>query len=550
MIRLLIAICLMGSVAIPNSAIAVNLPNVFGDHMVLQRDKPVRLWGSAKPGEKLFIRFAGQSVNAVAGDDGQWSVTFKPMKASFDGRELVVEATSGKVVLADVLVGEVWMCGGQSNMEFVLRSSRNADVEIPSANSPGIRFLRIPHVARTEPQKDFPVEDTKGKWQLCMPPEVENCTAVGYYFAVRLRRRLNVPVGFIDTSWGGTMAQHWVPKDVLVKFPEMKPYIDDFDKALRTWKDGGGAPGAKRRYEADVKAWEVKNAEPKSKGERRPRRPKFKSYTSPADKHQPGGMYNGMIAPLAGLSLRGVLFYQGENNSFGESWKPFHRTFPAVISSWRKAFADENLPFGILQIPGWSSRRSMTYDMNHHTNIIREIQFLTWRRTPNTGLVVTFDTNTSQSIHPSHKAPVGERAARWALAEAYGVKGWHSSQPLQWQGPVYKSMAINDGKIIVTFQKGADHGLVLARGDDCGFYIAGKDRQFHHASARVVKDNKLEIWCEEVPQPVAARYGWSNLPAGWLMNNRGLPAYPFRTDTWPMTPHQSTGSYQVDVPEK
>ncbi len=338
-----------------------------------------------------------------------------------------------------------------------------------------------------------------------------------------------------------------MPKDVLRNFPEMKPYIDEFDTALRAWIDGGRAPGAKSRYEADVKAWESKRAEAKSKGEREPRRPSSSAYTSPADKHQPGGMFNGMIAPLAGFALRGALFYQGENNSFGVSWKPFGKTFPAVIAAWRKAFGDQNLPFGIIQIAGWSNRRTMTYDMNHHTNIVREIQFLTWRRTPHTGLIVTFDTNTSQGIHPSYKVPVGERSARWALAEVYGAKRWQSDQPVEWRGPVYKSMAIEKGKITVTFEAGDNQGLVLARDDECGFYIAGKDREFHHARARVVKDGKLEVWSEEVPEPVAARYGWSNLPAGVLMNRRGLPAYPFRTDAWPLTPHQSTGSYEVDA---
>ncbi len=206
MTRLLIALCLMGAVPAGARAGDLDLPNIFGDHMVLQRDKPVRLWGWAKPGEKLSVRFAGQSLSAVADADGNWSATLKPMKANFDGRELVVEAPSGKVVLADVLVGEVWICGGQSNMEFTLRGSRNADIEVPSANSPAIRFIRVPHVAWMEPQKDFPVENPQrsdGGWRLCKPPEVENCTAVGYYFALRLNRRLGVPVGLIDTSWGG-----------------------------------------------------------------------------------------------------------------------------------------------------------------------------------------------------------------------------------------------------------------------------------------------------------------------------------------------------------
>jgi len=539
----------LSAAALPARA-EVRLPNIFGDHMVLQREKPVGVWGWAEPGEKVTVRFAGQAKPAVADDKGNWSVKLDAIEASADGRELLVEAASGKVALADVLVGEVWLCGGQSNMEWTLRSTRDADVEMPCANYPAVRFIRLPHVARLEPQTDFPVEGPKrpeGNWRLCTTQQVDNCTGVGYYFGRRLHRHLGVPVGLIDTSWGGTMAQHWVSKDTLRKFPEVKPYFDKFEGRLKAWIDGGREEGAKRRYEADLKAWEKQRAEAKAKGEREPRKPNVNAYQNPADKGQPGGMFNGMIAPLAGLAIRGVLFYQGENNSFTVGWKPFPKTFPAVIADWRKAFADEGLPFGIIQIAGWSNRRSMTYDMNHHTNIVREVQFLTWRRAANTGLIVTFDTNSTQGIHPRRKLPVGERAARWALAEVYNVKRWGTDQPLEWRGPVYKAMAVEEGKIIITFEEGTNRGLVLDQDVESGFYVAGKDREFHHARARILKNpDRLQVWSDDVPEPVAVRYGWSNLPMGGLMNSRELPAYPFRTDAWPLVPHQSTGEYVVD----
>ncbi|NQT38004.1 MAG: hypothetical protein HQ581_10970 [Planctomycetes bacterium] len=527
----------------------VTLPKIFGPRMILQCDKPVRVWGWAAAGEEVTVRFADQSKTTTADPQGDWSVTLEPIAASFEGRELVTEGSSNKITLADVLVGEVWLCGGQSNMELQLRSSRDADLEMASADYPAIRFIRLPHIARLEPQKDFPVENPdnpQGNWRVCTPEQVDNCTAVGYHFARRLHRRLKVPVGLIDTSWGGTMAQHWVSKETLRPIPEMKPYIDKFETALNTWIDGGREEGAKRRYEADVKAWEKKRAEAQAAGEREPGKPNAGAYENPADKHQPGGMFNGMIEPLKHFALRGALFYQGENNSFGESWKPFYRTFPAVIADWRRAFADAELPFGIIQIAGWSNRRSMPYDMNHHTNIVREIQFLTWRRTPGTGLIVTFDTNSNGSIHPSRKMPVGQRAARWALAEVYEAKAWQSNRPIEWRGPVYQSVEIAGGKMVVTFEEETSRGLRLDQDDECGFYIADTDREFHHARARVVADNRLEVWSEDVAEPVAVRYGWSNLPAGGLMNGRELPAYPFRTDTRPMVPHQSTGAYEVE----
>ncbi|MEM7392717.1 MAG: sialate O-acetylesterase, partial [Verrucomicrobiota bacterium] len=485
----------------------------------------------------------------TAGEDGRWLTELEPLAADAEPRHLTVATATEKKVIKDVLVGDVWICGGQSNMEWTLRGSRDADIEIQSADFPGLRFIRLPKLARMEPEDDFPVASTnspEGNWRLCTADQVENCTAVGYYFGKRLHRRLKVPIGLIDTSWGGTMAQHWVTKKTLRDMPEMASYFETFESALKTWNDGGGEAGAKKRYEDDLKTWEEARAKAKAEGQREPRRPNANNYTTPAEKRQPAGMLNGVLMPVRNCTIKGVLFYQGENNSFGESWKPFPKTFPAVISDWRRIFRDESLPFGIVQIAGWSNRRSMTYDMNHHCNVVREIQFNTWRKTENTGLIVTFDTNSSQSIHPGRKLPVGERAARWALAEVYRTKAY-GHRPLEWRGPVYRSMDVVDKKIVISFEEGTAEGLVLDQDVEVGFYIAGEDQVFKHARARTDRGKKqLIVWHDDIPEPVAVRYGWSNLPAGGLMNRRELPAYPFRTDAWPMTPHQSTGSY---VPE-
>ena len=203
----------------------------------------------------------------------------------------------------------------------------------------------------------------------------------------------------------------------------MEPYLAQFESALKVWKDGGGEAGAKKRLAEDNAAWEKKREEAKAKGEKEPRgRPNHNNYTDPATKGQPGGMYNGVLMPIASYTVRGAVFYQGENNSFTVGWKPFPETFPAVIADWRKAFDNPTMPMALIQIAGWSTRRSMTYDMNHHTNIVREVQHLTWERTPHTGLIATYDTNSNGSIHPGRKLPVGERTARWALAEVYDVK--------------------------------------------------------------------------------------------------------------------------------
>jgi sialate O-acetylesterase len=530
---------------LPPVTAQLRLPNVFGDRMVLQRDKPVPVWGLAAAGAKVSVRFAGQDVAGTADRTGRWRVVLRGMRANATGAELIVASGTEQRRLSDVLVGEVWVCGGQSNMEWSLRASRDADVEVPSANFDRIRFLRLPKVARSTPQEDFAVENPNsavGNWRKAIASQVENCTAVGYYFARRLHRRLGVPIGLIDTSWGGTMAQHWVTKASLRPIAEMAPYLEKHAARVEAWVAGGGAAGARLRFERDLKEWEVKRDAAKSKGEREPRRPNGNAYDNPADQGQPGGMWNGVGAPIARFAIRGVLFYQGENNSFNVGWKPFPFTFPRIISDWRTAFRDPKLPFGIIQIAGWSNRRSMTYDMNHHTNIVREVQFLTWRRTPHTGLIVTYDTNTNGSIHPARKLPVGERSARWALAEVYGQQS--RGKPIEWHGPVYESMQVVKDRVVLAFEAESSRGLRLDRDVDVGFYIAGEDRVFHHARARVVKA-QVEVWSTAVPKPVAVRYAWSNLPMGGLMNGRELPAYPFRTDSWPLVPHQSTGEYRV-----
>ncbi|MBE86628.1 MAG: hypothetical protein CMO69_02695 [Verrucomicrobiales bacterium] len=529
----------------------LSLANTFSDGIVLQREKPINVWGHANPEQPVTLKFGEETKTTKSNSKGQWSIKIGPLMASSEPRAMTIKSEDSEIRVVDILVGEVWVCGGQSNMAWTLRGSTDADIEISSANFPEIRFLKLPNVASPREQDDFPLgkpTDWIGKWQKAVTPEVQNCSAVAYYFAKRLHRQLKVPVGIIENSWGGTMAQHWCNKNTLKKIPEMAEDIKKFDKTYQEWIDGGEEKGAQKRLAKDLADWEKKNAEAKAKGNKEPRKPNANQYKNPGDGRQPAGMYNGSLLPIANTTIRGILFYQGENNSFGTSWKPFYRTFPALISDWRNAFRDPNIPFGIIQIAGWSNRRSMEYDMNHHCNVIREIQLDTWLNTANTGLIATYDTNSNGSIHPGRKLPVGERSARWALSEVYTVNKFGSNEPLEWQGPVFKEVKFESGKAFVTFEKGTDRGLRLDQDVDVGFVLAGNDKKFHHAKARITqskedKKAQVEIWCDEVKDPVAVRYAFSNLPIGGLMNAREIPAYPFRSDDWPMTPHQSTGSY-------
>ena len=528
----------------------LSMPNIFGDGMILQRDKPIHVWGWSAPGSSVTLSFGSQNLVSRADDKGMWSVQLKPMEASGLGRNLVVKSGSESLTFKDVLLGDVWICGGQSNMEWSLRATRDADLEIDSANSSGIRFIRLPKIASVTPKKDFSKKspnNPEGNWRKAITAEVENCTGVGYYFARRLHRVLKVPIGLVDVSWGGTMAQHWCAKDTLRGIKELEPYFDKFETAMNEWEKGGGEDGAKKRYELALESYKLERQKwEKNKDGRPPRGPNPNAYSDPAQKAQPGGMFNGMILPIAKLSIKGALFYQGENNSFTVGWKPYYKTLPSVIRDWRRAFGQQNLPFGIIQIAGWSNRRSMTYDMNHHCNVIREVQHITWQRTPNTGLIVTYDTNSNGSIHPGRKSPIGERSARWALSEVYRYKSDGGRKELEWMGPVYESHKISNGKIVINFAEKTSRGLRLDQDVEVGFYIAGEDREFHEARARVDSGKgTVIVWHEDIVKPVAVRYAFSNLPCGGLMNAREIPAYPFRTDNWPITPHQSTGSYLV-----
>lgn len=549
-VSFILAFAFSATLCIAAPATDLRLPHIFGSGMVLQQGKPVSIWGWAKPGSRITVEFAGQTKTSTASAGSEWNVQLDAMNASFTPGSLVVRGGDQTLTMNDILVGEVWVCGGQSNMERPLASTLDADIELAAADYPAIRFIRLPKVAHNEPQDDFPVESPTsptGNWRAATTAQVENCTGVGYYFARRLHWNLKVPVGIIDNSWGGTLAQNWCTRKSAAAIPEMREEIEAFDKKLKEWNDGGGEEGANKRLAADQAQWEKDSAAAKSTGGRVPGRPNPKDYTSPAFGHQPGGMFNGSLAPFTRMTIRGALFYQGENNAFGNSWKPYRRALPAVIADWRAAFGDPDLPFGIIQIAGWSTRRSMEYDMNHHCNIVREVQFDVWRGTPHTGLIVTFDANSDGNIHPANKQPVGERSARWALSQVHQAKAAGSNEPLEWHGPVYEATDFADGQVIVTFEKGSDNGLRLDKDTDLGFVVAGEDKVFHPARARIAKSKdkreQLVVWSENVPKPVAVRYASSNLPVGGLMNGRELPAFPFRSDNWPITPHQSTGSY-------
>ncbi len=473
--------------------------NVFSSNMVLQQEKPLRVWGWADAGATVEVTFGADRATAIAGQDGAWSVDLAPRKASFEPIKLAAKAGEQTVRYENILMGEVWVCGGQSNM--APGGHHNADLEFPCADNPGVRYTAVDSAATHEPAEDLKARDG---WKPLVHGVMEQrrIAPVAYYFGVRLHRFLKVPVGVINTAVGGTTAEVWASPKSLRAMPQ----LEDVNRALG--KDLGA-------------------------------------------------FYNGTIVPLSRLSVRGFLFYQGENNTF-DAFETYAYSFPSIAVDWRAAFGDDDLPFGIITLAG---NKAMNYEPNpeaemthrHSYTHIRDVHFRTFRSTPNTGLIAIHDLG-EDDMHPGCKRDMGERSARWALATAYGFgqKGPRDGGVYH-TAPIYREMTIDGDKMLLYFDYDPTidderagkwyKRLPLPRRarQYRGFIIAGKDRQFFPAQAKVraVKDDAhirrecLEVWSEDVAEPVAVRYAWENQPNANAYGLHGLPVAPFRTDKWP-----------------
>ncbi len=485
----------------------VKLPAVFGNHMLLERDAAVPVWGWADPGEKVTVSAAGQSKTATADSAGKWSVKLDALKA---GGPIEVTVQGNNVIrLSDVLVGEVWLCSGQSNMAMTVGSSRNAQEEIAAANYPQIRLFTVARKTAEEPQKDC-----QGEWKLCSPKTVGGFSAAGYFFGRELHKQLNVPVGLIDSSWGGTPVEGWTCLKAQEAVPELAPRMAGFKKVLANYDP----EKAKQVYEKQLAKWKLDAAKAKEAGQRLPRRPQlFDPHFSP---HSPGRLFNGMIAPVAPYAIRGAIWYQGESNAgnaliYGLQMK-------TMIGNWRNLWGEGDFPFLFVQLPNFMAPQQRPSETSGWP-LIRE-QFVKTLAVPNTGMAVTIDIGEEKDIHPKNKQDVGKRLAQWALAKTYG-------KDVVACGPLYKSMKKQGDKIVIEFTYTG--GKLAAKGDQLkGFAIAGKDKSFVWADAKIEGD-RVVVSSPKVKSPVAVRYAWANNPECNLFNEAGLPASPFRTDDWP-----------------
>ncbi len=488
----------------PGLRAEVVLAAPFQDHAVLQRDKPLPVWGRAAPGERITVAFKGQSVGTTTGADGHWIVYLKPVPASAEPAELTVTGTN-TLTLRDVLVGEVWLASGQSNMEWFVVQSADAEKEIAAATHPLIREFKIPRTSVMEP-----ADTATGRWSLCSPETVGRFSAVAYYFARNLHRQLGVPIGILNSTWGGTTVEVWTDRFTLKSTEAWTGINTRWEQGFAEFEERS------RLHPAEMAAW--REAEEKARATKTPNPvPWPRAPIGPGTAYVPAGLYNGMIAPLQPYALRGALWYQGESN-----WRrpdEYAELFPAMIRAWRAQWNQGDFPFYFIQLANYQVPDDPT---GRGWAWLREAQTKALAL-PHTGMAVAIDIGDPKDIHPRDKQEVGRRLALLARTQVYDISGDAS-------GPVFDSVQREGSALRVRFRHAAD-GLTAGQRPPQALEIAGEDRRFHPATGRIERDT-LIVSAPEVPKPVAVRYAWSNHPGANLFGGTGLPVPPFRSDTW------------------
>jgi sialate O-acetylesterase len=477
---------------------------LFSEHMVLQSGMAVPVWGVAAPGERVTVTLHGQKQFATASADGKWMVRLKDLKPG--GPFQMTIAGNNSITISDVLVGEVWLGSGQSNMAFTVSKKKAAyaglvdeEREIAEANYPQVRMFTGKTAKTYEPQTDI-----QGEWQICTPDNVPGFSAVGYLFSRDLHRELKQPVGFLTLAFGASTAESWIRRETVAADPLLKPMLDHFDAAVQFYRTKPDAPASEA-----PKPPQTINA--------RPGTPPARQRDPVQDQHNPTVLFNGMINPVIPYAIRGVIWYQGESIVGGkEGVALYPHVQETLIKDWRKAWGRADLPFYVVQLPALGNISN--------NPLVREGQAAVLSL-PHAGMAVTIDIGDPKDVHPHNKAPLGERLTRMAMANVYGRK-------LEYSGPVYESMKVSGNAIRVKFSH-LGGGLVAKDGPLKWFAIAGADGKFVSAEAKIEGDTVV-VSSPEVSTPVAVRYAWDNYPEGCnLYNAAGLPAAPFRTDRWP-----------------
>jgi len=506
MIRFTLFICI-GLVSSSLASAKLTLAKVFADHAVIQADKPIAVWGKAAKGKTITVRL-GEDTREIAADSaGRWRADFKPIQASYQSFTLSVSSSDETITRKNLVAGEVWIATGQSNMQWMLKQSTSGKDEIKSCNDPHLRLLHYSgtlHPGGKKYPREFLTKLNKENyyhsngWQPCTANSSASFSAVAYFFAKKLREKLNVPIGIIALPVGGSPIEAHLPKDAFTSDPKLKPLLKEW------WKNPDYPQWCRQRAAHNLTHW---LADPE-KGK------------DPPHPFAPTFLWQAGIKPLLQYPIKGVIWYQGESNATidggrGKAMpkKLNHRKLVALVKAYRRHWKDETLPFYHVQLPG----------LNRDWVLFREMQLDVTRELKNTGMAVSIDVSHPTNVHPPQKKPVGERLARLALHGTYG-------KDIVPNGPIYKRSTFKSGKAIIDFENSA--GLKSSDGGKLrGFEIAGSDKIFHPASATVT-GKYVKLSSTDVPHPQAVRYAWANHPDCNLVNGEGLPASPFRTDQW------------------
>ena len=499
---------LLAGLALGSSLLAADLrlASPLSDHMVLQREKPVAVWGWADAGEAVTVAFAGQSKTVTADAEGKWLLRLDALPASAEPRSLVVTGKADRrLEVKDVLVGEVWLGSGQSNMAMNVQASNNFEAEKAAAKYPLIR-----HYQESSAPADQPKAEGKGQWRACAPETVGGFSAVLYFFGREIHREVGVPVGLVNTSVGGTPIESWVSAETQSSAPATKARYESQLKAHVEF-DAAKATAA---YEKQVAAWKVTAEKAKAAGKDVPRKP-VDPIANRKFKGGPAALYNGKVVNLAPYTLRGMLWYQGEGNAGNPGL--YETQLTQLVTSWRTLWQDE-VPFAWVQLPNYRTSNSESWPR------LRE-SMMKVLALPKTGMAITLDIGDPQDIHPKNKQDVGKRLSYWALATVYG-----RSVPAI-SGPLPTGSQVEGDAIRVSFR----HADGLKTRDGAaprGWLLAGADKAWKPAEARI-DGTSVVVRSAAVPAPVAARYAWAENPEAHLVNGAGLPATSLRTDTWP-----------------
>ncbi|MBS0211194.1 MAG: sialate O-acetylesterase [Planctomycetes bacterium] len=486
----------------------IKLPAVIGSNMVLQQGKPVNVWGQADPGEKVMVALAGQSAEATAGANGRWRLAIEP--PALGGPYEMTITGKNRIELNNILVGEVWVCSGQSNMEWTVARSKNPQAEIAAAKFPKIRLFTVTKALSNDEAKS----DCVGQWVECSPETVPNFSAVGYFFGRELHQRLNQPIGLINTSWGGTPAEAWTTRATLAANELLKPIDERGTQGVQNLAE------AEKKFAEEMAKYREADKQAVADKQPRPRAPRPPLAKGPSF---PSTLYNAMVNPLVPLGIRGVIWYQGEANA-GRAFQ-YRTLLPALIGDWRKAFGQGDFPFLVVQLANYSPSRPELSNSTQQSAWaeLREAQTMTAANVPNCGLAVSIDIGDALDIHPTNKQDVGRRLALAALAKTY-------QQQVEYSGPWYAGNDREGSTIRIRYQHAGD-GLVAKGEKLLGFAIAGADKKFVPAEARIDGETVV-VSSDQVAEPVAVRYAWADNPNCNLYNKAGLPAVPFRTDDW------------------